>query len=143
VQHALGEPAEATRLLRDAWKIYDRIGYDWRAGRAALALATATGDDTWKERAASKLRPYRRSWLVAGAAGANTAALAGAETLTPAQAGVYELLLRGFSTAQIAAEQGRSEFTVRNHIKAIFKALGVKSRPALIARAVGTAPPSD
>jgi len=143
VQHALGESAEAARLLREAWKIYDRIGYDWRAGRAALALATATGDDAWKERAAPKLRPYRRSWLVAGVAGANTAALAGAETLTPAQAAVYELLLRGFSTAQIAAEQGRSEFTVRNHIKAIFKALGVKSRPALIARAVGTAPAAD
>lgn len=138
VQKALGETEEAVRLLRDAWKVYDRIGYDWRAGRAALGLAAATGDDDWKVRAAPKLQGYERSWLSSDR-GANAFPVpAQASALTPARRAVYELLLRGLSTAQIAAEQQRSEFTVRNHIKAIFKAFGVTSRPALIARAIGT-----
>jgi DNA-binding NarL/FixJ family response regulator len=138
VQKALGETEEAVRLLRDAWKVYDRIGYDWRAGRAALVLAGITGDDAWKERAARKLQGYERSWL-AGAKGASAFPVPPqAVALTPARRAVYEQLLRGLSTAQIAAEQQRSEFTIRNHVKAIFKAFGVTSRPALIARAIGT-----
>jgi DNA-binding CsgD family transcriptional regulator len=139
VQQALGDAVEAARLFRSAWKIYDHVGYDWRAGRTANALSIVTGQASWKERAAEKLRPYRRSWLAAEPAAPERPRLAQTDTLTPAQLAVYKLLLRGLSTAQIAAEQDRSEFTVRNHIKAIFKALGVKSRPALIARAVGTA----
>jgi DNA-binding CsgD family transcriptional regulator len=141
VQHALGESDEAARLLREAWKIYDRIGYDWRAGRAAAALAAATGDDGWKEKAAQKLRPYGRSWLVSSASTNALPAPAELAALTPAQRAVYEQLLRGLSTAQIAAEQGRSEYTIRNHVKAIFKAFRVRSRPALIARAIGTSGP--
>jgi DNA-binding CsgD family transcriptional regulator len=143
VQRALGENDEAVRLLRDAWKIYDRIGYDWRAGRTALALANATGDDAWKDRAAGKLQGYERSWL-AGDKLANAFPVPPqAVALTPARRAVYDLLLRGLSTAQIAAEQQRSEFTVRNHVKAIFKAFGVTSRPALIARAIGTSQHGD
>ena len=108
VQKALGEKEEAVRLLREAWEIYDRIGYDWRAGRAALQLADATGDDSWKERAAEKLRGYERSWLRAERPSNILRVPPEAAALTPARRGVYELILRGLTTAQIAAEQGRS-----------------------------------
>jgi DNA-binding NarL/FixJ family response regulator len=131
-------------LLRAAFNVYDAIGYDWRAGRAALALAEATNDGAWRERAAVKLAPYGRSWLSATVSTSPThrhaehaTAAPEMQSLTKAQQAVYELLLRGRSTAEIAAEQQRSEFTVRNHIKAIFKAFGVNSRPALLARASG------
>jgi DNA-binding NarL/FixJ family response regulator len=136
VQLALGRRAEAERLLRAAWDVYDGLGYDWRAGRVARALFAATGEPAWQRQAASKLAAYPRSWLALtpGDPPAPSAAPELAE-LTPAQLAVYRLLLRGLSTAQIAAEQARSEYTVRNHVKAIFKALGVKSRPELLARA--------
>jgi len=144
VQLALGERSEAQRLLRQAFTVYDSIGYDWRAGRTALALAEATGDAAWRERAALKLASYGRSWLAPSAstpvATFHTGQASAPEqlgSLTNAQRAVYELLLRGLSTAEIAAEQQRSEFTVRNHVKAIFKAFGVNSRPALLARASG------
>jgi two-component system nitrate/nitrite response regulator NarL len=52
--------------------------------------------------------------------------------LTPAQHEVYEQLLKGLSTRDIAEELDRSEFTVRNHIKAIFKKLKVNSRASLL-----------
>lgn len=140
VQRALGDAREAERLVREAWTIYDRIGYDWRAGRAANLLAALTADASWTSKAQLKLGPYRRSWLC-DPAPTPAPPLPERDALTPAQRAVYELLLRGLSTAQIAAEQQRSEFTVRNHVKVIFKAFGVKSRPALIARAMGTAAP--
>ncbi|MBD5655644.1 MAG: hypothetical protein IAI50_10775 [Candidatus Eremiobacteraeota bacterium] len=142
VQHALGDRAEATRLLREAFAIYDAIGYDWRAGRAALALADVTRDGAWRERARDKLAAYPLSWLrvtdnASSPPSPPPIALLEVANLTHAQRAVYELLLRGLSTTEIAAEQKRSEFTVRNHIKAIFKAFGVNSRPALLARASG------
>jgi DNA-binding NarL/FixJ family response regulator len=55
--------------------------------------------------------------------------------LTPAQQAVFELLLHGRGTDEIARTLGRSAFTVRNHIKAIFKAYQVSSRSALIVKA--------
>ena len=138
VRRALGETAEAARLLKRSYKIYDAIGYDWRCGRAALELAALTGDKTWKDRAREKLAAYPNSWLARDPAkAAARPEPAEVALLTPAQRAVYDLLLLGRATSEIAAEQGRSEFTIRNHIKAILKAFAVNSRGALLARASG------
>ncbi len=45
------------------------------------------------------------------------------------------MLIAGRSTGDVAAALGRSVFTVRNHIRAIFLAFDVKSRAALVAEA--------
>ncbi len=138
VRRALGETAEAVRLIRRAWDVYDTIGYDWRAGRAALVLADLTGMETWRAKAALKLRPYGRSWLVKSprATSDDPPELA---RLTGAQRTVLDLIVQGKSTSEIAGDLGRSEFTIRNHIKAVFKAVGVNTRAALVARVAGTA----
>ena len=135
VQRALGEAEEATRLLAQSYKIYDSVRYRWRAGRAALALADMTGTREWRERAAKLLSVYPQSWLVNSAPDQRLIELPGVETLTPAQRKVYDLLVQGLSTSQIGARLGRSEFTVRNHVKAVYKAPNLKSRASLIARA--------
>lgn len=51
-----------------------------------------------------------------------------AATLTPRQAQVLRLLAHGASTQLIAEELGLSPETVRNHIRALFRRLGVHSR---------------
>lgn len=138
VQLALGERKEARRLLHTAWSIYENLGISWRAARAALALAHTEDAQTWRSRAHAALAAYPRSWLARSGGGGVTAALpAAAEpgNLTQAQRAVMELLLEGRGTDEIARVLGRSSFTVRNHIKAIFKAYGVNSRSALIVRA--------
>ncbi len=139
VQAALGERVEAERLLRESYATYDAIGYDWNAGQVALALAECTRDSAWKARAREKLVAYPNSWLVRERPETSVTIPEPPEAgrLTEAQRAVYDLLVRGLSTSQIAAEHGRSEFTIRNHIKAIFKVFGVNSRPALIARTTG------
>jgi DNA-binding NarL/FixJ family response regulator len=133
VQRAIGDLSEAIRLFREAWNIYDAIGYDWRAGRTALALAELTGDASWRERAKEKLREYPRSWLVTGERRSTLSESSQLALLTPAQRAVFDLLIAGMPIKEIALAQQRAEYTVRNHVKAIFKAFNVSSRAALMA----------
>ena len=53
--------------------------------------------------------------------------------LTPRQAEVLRLLERGHSTGQISSELHLSPETVRNHIRHLFRALGVHSRIEAVA----------
>jgi PAS domain S-box-containing protein len=55
--------------------------------------------------------------------------------LTPRQVEVLRLLEQGRSTKQIAAELHLSTETVRNHIRRLFRALGVNSRLEAVAAA--------
>jgi PAS domain S-box-containing protein len=55
--------------------------------------------------------------------------------LTPRQVEVLRLLEQGRSTKQIAAELQLSTETVRNHIRRLFRALGVNSRLEAVAAA--------
>ena len=123
VREHLGDLDEATELYQKAFEIYDKIGYDWRAGRAAMSLAQVTTNSTWLDIAAKKLRPYPLSWLATRlrslaspqthdlkeTAGTETERRA-AQELTPSQNEVYKLLLSGAPTRDIAHGLGRSEF---------------------------------
>ncbi len=53
--------------------------------------------------------------------------------MTPAEEAVLELLLAGLSNAEIALRRGRSARTVAHQVEAIFRRLGVGSRPELFA----------
>jgi DNA-binding CsgD family transcriptional regulator len=122
----------AEEVLRKAWITFDRIGYDWRAGRTALRLFEATGKDRWRHLAEDKLEPYPRSWLVRetseGQAHGNAPI-----ALPPRQRKVLDMLCQKMTTAEIAGDLGLSPHTVRNHLKAVFRAYQVNSRAALIA----------
>jgi PAS domain S-box-containing protein len=60
--------------------------------------------------------------------------------LTPRQAEVLRLLEQGRSTKQIAAELHLSTETVRNHVRNLFRALGVNSRLEAVAAGRAAAP---
>jgi len=60
--------------------------------------------------------------------------------LTPRQAEVLRLLEQGRSTKQIAAELHLSTETVRNHVRRLFRALGVNSRLEAVAAARAASP---
>ena len=60
--------------------------------------------------------------------------------LTPRQVDVLRLLEQGCSTKQIAAELHLSTETVRNHVRRLFKALGVNSRLEAVAAARAASP---
>ena len=60
--------------------------------------------------------------------------------LTPRQVEVLHLLEQGRSTKQIAAELHLSTETVKNHIRRLFRALGVHSRLEAVAAARAASP---
>ena len=60
--------------------------------------------------------------------------------LTPRQVEVLRLLEQGHSTKHIAAELHLSSETVRNHVRRLFKALGVNSRLEAVAAARAKSP---
>jgi DNA-binding CsgD family transcriptional regulator len=124
-----GEPG-AEEALRKAWAVFDRIGYDWRAGRAAMRLFEATGDERWRGLAEDKLQAFPRSWLARELVERTARAPV---KLPRMQRTVLEMLCRKMTTAQIAQTLGLSQHTVRNHLKAVFRAYKVNNRAALIA----------
>lgn len=121
--------------FRDAWVIFDRIGYDWRAARTAIGLFQVTGKDRWRHLAEDKLESYPRSWLVADLRALESKPAHPRVKLPPMQSKVFAMLCQKMTTAEIAQELGLSQHTVRNHLKAVFRAYGVNSRAALVAEA--------
>lgn len=59
--------------------------------------------------------------------------------LSPRETDLLDELVTGADTRTAAAELNVSEHTVQDHLKSIFAKTGVRSRPALIARATGAA----
>ncbi|HEY5425398.1 MAG TPA: LuxR C-terminal-related transcriptional regulator, partial [Candidatus Tumulicola sp.] len=136
---ALGKLSEAVRSLQEAYEIYDEIGYDWRAGKVAIELASVSGNKRYLEDARKKLARYERSWLAQSYRDAamhmGFADVLPGVRLTPAQWQVFHLLADGFSLGEVAAHLGRSLNTIRNHTSAIYAALGVHSQKDLRALA--------
>jgi DNA-binding CsgD family transcriptional regulator/tetratricopeptide (TPR) repeat protein len=131
-QLALGNAKAGIKLLRESFNVYEREQYDWRAGRCALRLFEATADPHYLDAATEKLRGYPQSWLADELRKLQVPS--GGPALPPMQRRVFDHLCEGLSTAQIARQLDRSEYTVKNHIKLIFKAYGVKSRAELLAK---------
>ena len=121
--------------LRKAWVTFDRIGYDWRAGRTALRLYEVTQKQRWLHLAEDKLEPFPHSWL-AGELRAAATPTPRPQSLTPMQRRVLELLCSKMSTAEIGRNLGLSPHTIRNHLKAAFKTYGVSSQAALVAETI-------
>jgi DNA-binding CsgD family transcriptional regulator len=134
VDLALGNKKTAVSLLKRTEKAYEEIRYEWRAGRCALRLYEVTGESTYLSRAGERLRHYMNSWL--GDEVRQAGVHSEAQQLPTVQRKVFDYICQGLSNADIAEQMGRSEFTVRNHVKALLKRFGVSSRSALVAEAI-------
>lgn len=131
VDLAIGHRKVGVSLLKKALETFRERGYEWRTGRCALRLYEATREESYVRLAHEYLRHYMNSWL----GDEYRASLSPqAISLPPMQRRVLDELRKGLTVPQIAKKFGRSEHTIRNHIKPIFKAYGVKSRDALIAK---------
>jgi DNA-binding CsgD family transcriptional regulator len=120
------------------------------AGRARAAQAGIGGEPAWV-----RVRTAAGVWLHLHAAyidGSDPVRRSVAVVITPARAPdlaplialayrvtareqeVLQFIARGLTTAQMAQQLGISQHTVRDHVKALFQKVGVRSRTELVAR---------
>jgi DNA-binding NarL/FixJ family response regulator len=95
------------------------------SGRWILVRGSVLGDGT-HARTAVTLEPVRAPELAE--------LIADAYGLTARERRVTELVAQGLCTAAIAAQLYLSNYTVQDHLKAIFEKLDVSSRGELVAR---------
>jgi DNA-binding CsgD family transcriptional regulator len=120
---------------------------------AAGTGATASGDTGAQHRApAVRLRTVRGDWLSVHASplhgrgepsvvlileepgpGELTSLVLASHGVTSAQERVVALVLQGYSTKQIVSQLAISQYTVQEHLRAVFDKLGVRSRQELAA----------
>lgn len=128
----LGEPQAAKDLLAEAYEIFSRFDYGWRAALAALSMHKATGDAQWLKAARKAIKRWPQSWIARELRDADSVSEDEA-LVTRAQRPILRLLMEGRRNADIADALGKSPNTVRNHIAEIFRTFDVRSRGELIA----------
>ncbi len=130
-----GNRRAAMANLRAAWEVYDRIQYDWRAGRVALRLYELTKEVRWFECAREKLKNYPRSWLAKELQAGNPEP-ENLPKLTKAERRMLRMVYEGKSTREICDQTGLSHYTIQNHVNAVLKKFGVPNRAALMAEII-------
>ncbi len=108
-----------------------------RGGRLPTARVRAA-DGGWLNVHASYLAPDRIAVVVERASPQATAALLlSAYGLSRRERDIATQVIRGASTKAISAELHLSEYTVQDHLKAVFDKVGVRSRRDLVALLLG------
>jgi DNA-binding NarL/FixJ family response regulator len=131
-----------------------RVWRDWRLGVVVMSGRASPEQDELPPGALFLGKPVHRStlvqlvWDVVGGEpeGPSVRPDAGAEattgwTLTPRQHEVLALLVAGKSNQEIAEAMGLSENTVKVHLAAIFRVLGVSSRTEALLEGLKRLPP--
>jgi DNA-binding CsgD family transcriptional regulator len=136
VSLASDDLAGAEESLRLAWGTFDRIGYDVRAALASQALYRASNKQRWLHLAEEKLEHYPRSWLVRKFGELPPVVQSRADALSKMQSAVARSICEGLSTDAIAHKLGISRNTVLNHLKIVYRKLGVNSRGSLVVEAM-------
>jgi len=133
VAEAQGNLDRARRAYEKALEIWQEIHSDMRAAMVAVDLRRLTRDATYDAVVRDVLARAPRAWfgeMLAPAEGP-LAHVSRAERL------VLAGLLEGKSAKAIAESLDRSVNTINNHTRQIFKAFGVNSRAAVLARCAG------
>jgi DNA-binding CsgD family transcriptional regulator len=142
IDAVLGQNDAAEAALREAYAIFADIGYAYKSAITALALASVTGDASWRTRAAEHASAYPNCPLVP----ADQHRGAGLEpvmpaALSPLQRQIAHALASGAEIADVSRALSRSIYTIERQVAGVYSAFGVKSRAEFLAsaRAVGSA----
>jgi DNA-binding CsgD family transcriptional regulator len=134
VADAAGDQVLAHHRYREAFQIFNRIGYERRALLAAVRLGELTGQTYLLEYVDRTLRKLSSRSLLRERARRHNPSLTDpvVSNLSRTERAVLELFCDGKSTAEIAAARGRSKQTIRNTISRILSAFEISDRPALL-----------
>jgi DNA-binding CsgD family transcriptional regulator len=126
--------ATALGSAREAIKIFGKIGYLWRASRAALGAYRLQRSERWLTLAREYIDEYPGSWLFAEVEklqGGPRKARRIVADMPARRREVLQLALEGLSTPEMARRLDVQPDTIKYHLKEIFKTLGVRKRAQL------------
>jgi DNA-binding CsgD family transcriptional regulator len=141
VRIAEGDAAGASQSLRQAWRIWQKLGVPYEAARCRALIGRTCRDLGDEPSALMDFEAAHAEFLDLGAAPAAAwaaslmradagEAAGAAGPLTPRETEVLRLVASGRGNRAIAAELYLSEKTVARHISNIFLKLGLSSRAA-------------
>jgi DNA-binding CsgD family transcriptional regulator len=134
IREARGDRDGAVSLFASAFRTFSSHGYRRRAASLALRLARLTGKKRYERYTEDALREVHPGFWMAR----ELSALRGgnAPALTRTESEILALVVRGLSYKQIATKRSVSWKTVGNHVQALFRKFGVRSRAELAAEAL-------
>jgi LuxR family maltose regulon positive regulatory protein len=140
----VGEPIKAVEVLHNVVKLAEPAGI-YRtildSGPEIGVLLPRLRENVERKADSRQLLPYidhlLRGWRTIYQRDPTQAPPAIAESLTPRERGILELIAEGRSNKEIARSLGIAPETVKSHVKNIFGKLSVEKRAQAIARAQG------
>jgi DNA-binding CsgD family transcriptional regulator/tetratricopeptide (TPR) repeat protein len=135
IAEARNDANAVRRSAKMAYDIYDGLGIAWRAARCSLQLYRAGAGDEWLAIAKERIADYPRSFVadeIERCERECTTNVSG--ELTARQREIFAMLKRGLGIDDVAATLACSPNTVRVHIGAIYRKLGVTNRIELLTR---------
>jgi DNA-binding CsgD family transcriptional regulator len=115
---AASNPSRAVDAGRSAYDVFSAIGYVWRAIRVADHLYSLTGNQVWRERAATLAKLYPQGVLLNRRA----------RPLTPRQAEIAKRLCGNETIEEIAGRLGVSPSTVKTIAQRVYARTGARDR---------------
>ncbi len=135
IEQTLGRREAAIAPLEEAYAIFDRASFHYRASLTAAALAELTGEERWRAASVHHAGSYPDCPLAPFAQNALAREEAMPSELTPLQRQIARALWGGADPAELSRRFSRSMFTIDNQIAAVLRAFGVASRAALLEEA--------
>ena len=131
IEQTLGRREAAIGALQEAYGIFDRASYHYRAALSAASLAELTGEEKWRIAGDEHAKRYPDSPLSSFAEEAQNRSDAMPAQLSPLQRQIATALWNGAEPAELSRRFSRSAYTIDNQIAAVLRAFGVESRREL------------
>ncbi len=128
IERTIGNTDAAVQALTEAYTLFAGIDHHYKAALAASALADATGDAAWTQKALGHSDRYPGSPLsrkIAKPAPARTDELF--EQLTPMQRQVARAMWEGLDARRLSERFSRSLYTIEREMQVVYGVFGTKS----------------
>jgi DNA-binding NarL/FixJ family response regulator len=128
IERTIGNTVAAVQALTEAYTLFAGIDHHYKAALAASALADATGDPAWTQKALGHSERYPGSPLsrtIAKPAPARTDDLF--ERLTPMQRQVARAMWEGLDARRLSERFSRSLYTIEREMNVVYGVFGTKS----------------
>lgn len=132
IDQTLGRDEAAIASLREAYEIFDRASFHYRATLCAGALAELTGSAHWRDASIRHANAYPDCPLATFAERSDRRRDAMPGALSPLQRQIAGALFAGADTDELSHRFSRSRYTIERHVEAVFASFGVTSHTALL-----------